>query len=230
VRVEEDVAQPAGRHEIGRELLGEHVVVRHGEPRLECQLVVDRARRRQVAEAALRQRRQLVVVVEDHPAMAADAEVLEQQIAGKDVRGREIADRVPVVENGRLGRVGVRLLHEEVERADAPLRVDVLEDDARAVSAHRARREVEQLVEQCVGEAASRKGEPLEELRVGEPADAVAQEDAMILLHHVLPRRALGRPDPVLDDLENDVERREREHRHHQPLHAGRFLETGVHT
>jgi len=72
------------------------------------------------------------------------------------------------------------------------------------------------------------EGKPLKELRIRETADAVAQKDATILLHHAPSCRALRSPDAVFDDLEDDVERRQREDGHHQPFHSRRVLEASA--
>src|SRR5690348_5898103 len=90
------------------------------------------------------------------------------------------------------------------------------------------RRVAKKLGEQPVGETLAPKGESLKELRVGEAADAVVQKDATVLIRHVLPRRSLRRTDAILDDLENDVERRQGEHRHDQAFDPRRLLEACI--
>src|SRR5690242_21392479 len=123
--------------------------------------------------------------------MTRHAEILEQKITGEDVRRGEILDALAVVQNRRFGAQGVSLLDIQIQRSDATLRVHVVEDDVTLFGAHDARRDVEELGEQCVGETLATKGEALKELCVGEPADAVAKKDATILIHHMLPRRSL---------------------------------------
>ena len=53
---------------------------------------------------AVREERQLVVVVADDAAVTGDAEVLEEHVAGEDVRAGQVLDGVPVVEAARRGR------------------------------------------------------------------------------------------------------------------------------
>src|SRR5690348_8285706 len=50
----------------------------------------------------------------------------------------------------------------------------------------------------------------------------------MILRHDLPARRPLRSADPILDDLEDDVERWQREYRHHEALDAWRLLEACV--
>ena len=82
--------------------------------------------------------------------------------------------------------------------------------------------------EQGIGKETQRKGEMLELLRVGEPPDAIAYEHEMVFPEHAGARDALGMSEAVLDDLEHDVERRQREHAHHEPLVALREVEARV--
>ena len=58
------------------------------------------------AEPAIRQQRELIVVVADHAAVTCHAEILEQHVAGEDVGAGEILDRLAIVERGvqRRGR------------------------------------------------------------------------------------------------------------------------------
>jgi hypothetical protein len=57
----------------------------------------------QVAKAAVRDLAELVVVVEDHAAVAGDAEILEQQVAREDVGVGEVADALSIVERRAFG-------------------------------------------------------------------------------------------------------------------------------
>ena len=81
----------------GGELLGEDVVRGHRIPGLGAPLVLGIARRRDLAEVALRHVADLVVVVEHHPTVAGHAEVLEQHVAGEDVGRRQLLDGVAVL-------------------------------------------------------------------------------------------------------------------------------------
>jgi len=53
------------------------------------------ARFGQVAKATESQRHHFIVVVENDPPVLRDPEILEQEVAGKNIRVGEIADRVP---------------------------------------------------------------------------------------------------------------------------------------
>src|SRR6202007_1007717 len=65
--------------------LREHIALADIEPGFAAHLVFRVGCRRQVAEVAVGDAAQLVVVVEDYAAMTRDPEVLQQQVAGEDV-------------------------------------------------------------------------------------------------------------------------------------------------
>ncbi len=50
-----------------------------------------------MAEIHFGQKADLVIVVEHHPTMAGDTEVLQQHVARKDIRRRQLFDRQPVI-------------------------------------------------------------------------------------------------------------------------------------
>src|SRR5205823_8429763 len=102
VRGEKRVAQGTLGHHEWRELLGKDVMLRHGKPRLCRELVVRRPWGREPTEATVGQRCELIVVIEDYAAVAADAEVLQQQVTGENIGGCEIFDGLAVIENCRL--------------------------------------------------------------------------------------------------------------------------------
>ncbi len=87
-------------------MLGEDVVRPAVKPGLGTSLLFLAARLRQVAKHAVREQTQLVVVVEDDAPMAGHSEVLEEKIPRKDVAGSEIAQGVPVIDDGSLGSGG----------------------------------------------------------------------------------------------------------------------------
>src|SRR5664279_6154526 len=86
--------------------------------------------------------------------------------------------------------------------------VEVRDDHRLALHAHDRGRDLAQMLEQRIGKEPARKGEMLELLRIGEAADAIAQEHEMVLAEHPGARDALGMAEAVLNDLEDDVERR----------------------
>jgi hypothetical protein len=129
----------------GPEGLGEHILGADAVPDLAAHLVLFVARRGHAAEVAVGDVLDLVVVVEHHLAVARDAEVLPQHVAGEDVGGHQVLDGVAVFDDGMLdlrlraaqravGRRRCRAQHVEgflqvdVERDHAPLDVEVLED------------------------------------------------------------------------------------------------------
>src|ERR1700734_4038097 len=60
------------------------------------------------------------------------------------------------------------------------------------------------------------------------PPDTIAHEDEVVLLHDHLARHGLRKIESVLDDLEHDVERQQREHRHDCALIALRHRESRI--
>ncbi|MNC87280.1 hypothetical protein D3C83_29940 [compost metagenome] len=61
--------------------------------------------------------------------MPGDAEVLQQQVAGKDVVQGQVADGLAVVQDRRLCLVAVHLVDIQVQRPHAPLDVALVETD-----------------------------------------------------------------------------------------------------
>ncbi len=108
------------------ERFGEDVVVVDVEPRFGAHVVFVELRLRHVAEAAVGDGAQLVVVVEDHATVAGHAEVLQQQVAGEDVGDGEVADALAVVEHGLLGVFARSIADVQVERRHAALDVHVI--------------------------------------------------------------------------------------------------------
>ena len=91
VKREKRLAHPRIGEEERRELLGKHVARTDRVPHVARHLVEAGRRRRNAPEMAVGQVLDLVVVVEDDAAVARDAEVLEQQVAGEDVDRGELA-------------------------------------------------------------------------------------------------------------------------------------------
>ena len=82
-----------------------------------------------------------------------------------------------------------------------------------------------ELGQELVREAVAREGEVLELLHVGQTTGAVVLEHELILIHHLAARGRLGVGERVADDLEDDVERGQREDDHHHALVAAGDLE-----
>src|SRR3990170_90813 len=82
-RFEENLAHlPLEPHE-GEEFLREEVAVPDVEPRFRCELLVQVPGPRHVAEVAVRQGAELVVIVKRHAAVPGNAEVLQQEVAAE---------------------------------------------------------------------------------------------------------------------------------------------------
>ncbi len=93
----------------GQPLFGEHVARSVVKPGLAAVFFILAARLRQIAEHAIGQQADFVVVVEDHAAVTGHAEILQQQVARKHIARRQIAQGVAVIDDGGLGgsRIGL---------------------------------------------------------------------------------------------------------------------------
>ena len=217
---EEDFAQGVGHRQEGQPLLREDIVRADVEPGLGSGLFLVGARLRQFAEHAGFERRHFVVVVEDHAAVARDAEVLQQQVAGEDVRGGQVAQRVAVVHDRGLGGGRLGLAQEQVQRSQAPLDVAVLDHQVVALGAAALAGLAQQLFGELRHEARARQAQAPEFLRVDQAPGAVVAEHEAVAVHDLLARRVLGCPEGVADHLEHEVMRGQREDDHHQALLA----------
>ena len=234
VRISPCAARNASRSRSGQaeeadELLGEDVVLADVEPGLAAHLVLVVARPRDVAEVAVGDEAQLVVVVEDRRARArVTPKFLSSRSPGKMLVSGEVADRLAVVEH-RLARGPlVALADEEVERRHAPLDVEVADQDASPVDADRARR----LGERAPRAAPARSGRASKTrcsnscASTSRPARSCWNTSSYFCITswrvHVLRRREL-----VADHLEDDVERGQGEDDHHHARVAARRARSG---
>src|SRR5262249_8529904 len=80
----------------------EHVALANIEPRLAAHLVLEIGCFGYVAEPAIGDLTQLVIIIEDHAAMTGHSEVLQQEIAREDVCIRKVADALSIVEHRTL--------------------------------------------------------------------------------------------------------------------------------
>src|SRR5581483_2554987 len=94
------------------------------------------------------------------------------------------------------------------------------DDHAIALHAHGSAAGRQQVVQKRASEAGRGKLHRLEFLRVRQPSHAIAHEYEAITVHDLAARRALREAEGVLDDLEDDVERGQREHTHYGPMVA----------
>ena len=168
------------------------------------------ARLRQLAEVAVGEQAQLVVVVEDQPAVARDAEVLEQHVAGEDVRRREVAQHLAVVDHRVARRVGRRPRAGRGRAAAAGARCrgarsrrsslahsHGLARPGRAARASSSGEKPRRSNSRCSNSCASTR-------RPG----AVVAEHQPVLVAHLLVRDRLRVVEAVADHLEDDVEAR----------------------
>ena len=86
-------------------------------------------------EAARGQVFDFIIVIEDDPAEPRHAKILEQKVAGEDVRRGQILDALAVIENRRFRASRVILLDEEIQRSHAALGIYMFEDDVIALGA-----------------------------------------------------------------------------------------------
>src|SRR5262245_14087039 len=219
------------RAELGRqgeeagELLGEHVAGADAEPGLVGVLVLVPAGHGQRPEAEVGEQRQLVVVVADDAAVARDAEVLGQQLAGENAAGGQVLDGLPEIDHRRPRLVRRRRPHVEVERVDPALDVGVVDDDLVAVEGHRAVGVSLELQQQLGPEPAPVELQVLELLRLDQPAGSVVVEDQPVVLDHALGRDRLDERELVPDQLEDQVVAGHGEDDHHETRGPRRQLE-----
>ena len=225
---EEGLAGLVVEPEERQELLREDVVLPHEEPRLSRHLLLVVARLRHFAEAAVGEHGQLVVVVEDDPAVARHAEVLEEHVAREDVASGEVADRLAVVDDRDTRLLLARLAQVQVEGPQPALRVEVVEDHLVPAHLGALRRLPPEILEYGRSETRAVELEVLELARVHEPAGAVVAEDEVVLAHDLAAGRGLRRRELVPDQLEDEVVRGQGEDEHHHALLPGRCLEPVV--
>src|SRR5262249_5716497 len=154
VSLQEELAELAVEPDEGQELLREHIVGPHVEPGLGRHLLLEGARLGHATEVAVREGGELIVVVEDDPAVPRHPEVLEQHVAWEDVGGGEVLDGLAEVKGGGPGRHGRRLAEEQVEGAHATLHVEVAKNHAIVGDGHGVRGLLGELGEERVADAA----------------------------------------------------------------------------
>ena len=113
-------AVAAEPHE-GQELLGKDVVLPDVEPRFASVPAVLVARR-ELAEAAVGDEAELVVVVEDDAPVPGQPEVLQEEVAREDVGPCEVPDRLAEVEDRPPRLFGRRVLEDRGSAASAGAR------------------------------------------------------------------------------------------------------------
>lgn len=225
VRLEEHLLEIGPESEEADELLGEDVVLAHVEPGLRAHFVLVAVGPGDRAEAVFGEQAQLVVIVEHHAPVPRDAEILEEHVAGEDVRGREVLDGLPVVYDRGAGGGGIRVAQVQVEGGHPALGVEVAYRDPVSLDRDAARAAIQELLKKVLPEARPVEQQVLELLGVDHAPRAVVLEDQGVLVHDLPARGGLRVGEPVPDDLEHDVERGERKHHHHHAALAGGDLE-----
>ena len=128
--------------------LGKNIVRSDREPRLRRHLFVVASRLRHVAEVAIGQPAKLVVIVKNNAAASGDSKILRQKIARKNIRSRQIFDRLTPVASRGNGCLLIRFGKEKIQRPDAALDVGVRDHDVAAVDSHGAAGLPGQIVEE----------------------------------------------------------------------------------
>ena len=218
--LQEGLAYPGVAQQEGAELFRKHVIGCHRIPRLGRHLVLGGARLGYLAEVAVGEVLHFVVVVEDHPVLAGDAEVLVEHVAREDVGRHHVADGHAVLIDGVVAcsLVGL-LLQVEIQWRHSPLDVQVTDDDAVALVDQQRGGGGLQLGQQLGGEPALGEGHVRVFPRVGHPAGTIVVLHQVVAVLDELAADVLAAH--VLDVLEDIRERGQREHAHHQTLDAG---------
>src|SRR5262249_46600229 len=185
-----------------RELFRKNILRSDRVPYLVRHFVISRRRWRNAPETAIGEIFDLVVVVEHYAPEARDAKILEQQVAGEYVDCGELFERVAVIAYGAPALLGRGRLEKKVERGDAPLDVDMADDDRLAVFLDRRGRDVLELRDQLRRAAPARDRNVGILERIRHPSDAVVVLDQKILRLHRLRSGLFRRRDLVPDHLE----------------------------
>ncbi len=160
--------------------------------------------------------------------MSCHAEVLDQQIAGKDVRQREVSQGLAVVDHRCLGRRAVDLAQVEVEGPQPSFDIEVANDELVAVDARALGGFRHQFREHRLVELREREFDVGEFLGIDQPTGAIVAEHELVPFHDLVAARVLRESKAVADDLEHEIVGGEREADHHEPLVARRMHETVV--
>ncbi len=82
-----------------------------------------------MAEIHLRHIANFVVVIEHHAPVAGHAKVLKQHIAGKNIGGGQLTNRVAVLFNGIAQLLAFDLLQPDIQRHHAPFDIQMANDN-----------------------------------------------------------------------------------------------------
>ena len=177
------------------ELLGEHVVISNIVRRFGRHLfvVVDRAGN--LAEIALGEQGQLIVIVTDHSSVPRDAKVLEQHVPGEDISAREIFDRRAVVQGRLLQHCsGVACRKIQIKRGYPAFSIEMPDDDAVPIHTHGTATRRQEIIEQWSREAGFRPWKfhwTRIPARVRQSPHAIPDKNKPISIHDPPPRGPL---------------------------------------
>src|SRR5207249_1553632 len=160
-----------------QKFLGENVVLTHGEPRLGGDFFLRSARFGQFAKIAVRKKTKLIVIVKDHAAVPGHAKIFREQVAGKDIGGSKVFDRLPVIAPGSRDCLRLVFSEKKVERAKTTLDIGVRDDGVAAFHLHNGSGIAQKFGQQLGVEAVCRDAQMLELVRFDQSSRAVMFEN-----------------------------------------------------
>ena len=89
-----------------------------------------------MAEIHFRHVADFIVIVEHHATMTGDAKVFEQHVAGKNIGGGKLANRVAVLLNRIPQLLTFCLFKPEIEWHHSPLNIEMADDNLLAKIGH----------------------------------------------------------------------------------------------
>ena len=135
--------------------------------------------------------------------MSGDSKVLEQHIAGKNIRSRQLLDGVTVVVHHFVHLVVRGILQIQVEGIHTALDVTVFDDQGTAVHTNLGGAGRVELVHEFRRKSAGVEHQVVELLCIGHSASAIPAFYQMVLVLNDLVSHLFGRREAILDDLED---------------------------
>ncbi|MNN17737.1 hypothetical protein D3C81_1309310 [compost metagenome] len=160
--------------------------------------------------------------------MAGNAKVLQQHVAGKNVRRRQLLDGQAVILQRLQHLAFAGMLQVQVQWRHAPLGPAVTDQYRVTLQYYRRRRHLQQFGQALRRELALWEAKIGKLLGIGQAPHAVDAFHQPVLVDH---RRAVDGfrwREAVLDDLEHGVEARQGEHAHDHAAYPGRHDEAVV--
>ena len=125
----EDLAYALVAEEEGVPFLGEDILRSGAEPGFFGHFELRVRGRRYAAEVTLGEIADFVVIVEHHPTVTGDAEVLQQHVAGEDVGTGHVAQGITIAFHYLAQFLVIDLLDDDVQRRYTAFDVKVADDD-----------------------------------------------------------------------------------------------------